>query len=90
MQQPQGNMMLLHQQPQSRGMNPPAMRPPFMQSGGMQMNTAQPNQFVRASIPNAQQQAVRLQHQMVAMQQQQQQMQHNMTQQHNQHYHQSF
>jgi hypothetical protein len=57
----------------------------------MQMNSAQPNQFVRGAMPNtAQQQAVRLQHQMVAIQQQQQ-MQHNMgQQQHNQHYHQPF
>jgi len=95
--QPQGNMILMqqqHQQPQGRGMNAPPMRPPFMQSAGMQMNPAQPNQFVRGAMPNnAQQQAVRLQHQQMVAIQQQQQMQHNMgqqQQQHNQHYHQPF
>jgi hypothetical protein len=92
--QPQGNMILMqqqHQQPQGRGMNATPMRPPFMQSAGMQMNAAQPNQFVRGAMPN-QQQAVRLQHQQMVAIQQQQQMQHNMgqQQQHNQHYHQPF
>ena len=93
--QPQGNMILMqqqHQQPQGRGMSAPPMRPPFMQSTGMQMNSAQPNQFVRGAMPNtAQQQAVRLQQQQMVAIQQQQQMQHNMgQQQHNQHYHQPF
>lgn len=88
--------MMMQQHQQGRGMNTPGMqRPPFMQSGGMQMNPqAQPNQFVRGAMPNAaqQQQAVRMQHQQMVMQQQQQQqqqMQHNIgQQQHNQHYHQ--
>ena len=39
------------------------------------MNTGQPNQFARGAMNNPNQQAVRLQHQMVSMQQQQQQQQ---------------
>lgn len=89
--QQQGNMVLM-QHP--RGMTGPNLRPPFMSSGGMQMNS-QPSQFVRTTLPNTvQQQAVRMQHQqMVAnmqQQQHQQQLQHNMGQQHSQHYHQPF